>query len=879
MVAPIKGAQGVILGAIVGVVILDQANFLDRITANPYGKTGGYLIVAPRQRRVVAATDKRLVTATAPAAGAHSAIDRFIQGFEGSDVMVIPRGVETLVSVKRVPVAGWYVASVLPTAEAFAPVHDLQRRMALATVVLTLLAGGLTWWMLRRQLAPMQAAADALAAVSAADPFARPLPVTTQDEIGQLVGGFNNLLAAVHTREQALQRNQVMLARTEGIAHVGSWAWTVATDTVTWSDEMFRIFQRDPAQGAPSFADHAVLYLPQDMQRLRDVASACLSHGTPYELELHAVRGDGQTRVCLARGEAELDAEQRVTRLFGSLQDITDRQRLEEELRAEKAFAESLVDTAQVIILVLDTAGRIVRFNPYFEQLCGYTLAEVAGKSWVETFLPPDEQMRIRSLFEPAAKDLDAVGNVNAVVTRQGTHRAIEWYDKPLIDADGKALGLLAVGLDITDRRATEAELARHRLHLESLVQERTAALSIAKSVAETASRAKSTFLANMSHELRTPMNAIMGMTDLVMRQSDDAKVKERLGKVIQSSRHLLGVINDILDISKIEAERLTLEKVPLNVGTVLTRLVQMVSHRAEEKQLALRVDLARDAAGLPLLGDPLRLGQVLLNLVGNAIKFTARGSITVRVQLIEQTPTEALLRWEVADTGIGIAPEQQLGLFTAFEQGDGSMTRRYGGTGLGLAISKRLVQMMGGEIGVDSRPESGSTFWFTVRLAKAPGGSGVEPPEQPMGGDAALDRLRARHAGTAVLLAEDEPINQEVSRGLLEAAGLAVDLAEDGAVAVDMARRKPYALILMDMQMPRLNGVDATRAIRALAGYAQTPILAMTANAFDDDRLICIEAGMNEHISKPVDPGLMYASLLKWLSAPGGQAAENTGR
>jgi CheY-like chemotaxis protein len=304
-----------------------------------------------------------------------------------------------------------------------------------------------------------------------------------------------------------------------------------------------------------------------------------------------------------------------------------------------------------------------------------------------------------------------------------------------------------------------------------------------------------------------------------------------------------------------------------------------MVSHRAEEKQLALRVDLARDAAGLPLLGDPLRLGQVLLNLVGNAIKFTAQGSITVRVQLSEQTPTEALLRWEVADTGIGIAPEQQLGLFTAFEQGDGSMTRRYGGTGLGLAISKRLVQMMGGEIGVDSRPESGSTFWFTVRLGKAPGGSGVEPPEQPMGGDAALDRLRARHAGTAVLLAEDEPINQEVSRGLLEAAGLAVDLAEDGAVALDMARRKPYALILMDMQMPRLNGVDATRAIRALPGYTQTPILAMTANAFDDDRLLCIDAGMNEHISKPVDPGLMYASLLKWPSAPGGQAAENTGR
>jgi CheY-like chemotaxis protein len=238
-----------------------------------------------------------------------------------------------------------------------------------------------------------------------------------------------------------------------------------------------------------------------------------------------------------------------------------------------------------------------------------------------------------------------------------------------------------------------------------------------------------------------------------------------------------------------------------------------------------------------------------------------------------EETPADVLLRWEVTDTGIGITAKDQKKLFTAFEQADGSMTRKYGGTGLGLAISKRLVNMMGGEVGVESAVGQGSTFWFTVRLDKAPTVNGAVPaaghfiPSAPtFAQDSAETRLKAQFLGTRVLLAEDEPINQEVSRGLLEDVGLAVDLAEDGVQAVAMAKQNRYALILMDMQMPDLNGVDATRAIRALPGYDKTPILAMTANAFDEDRQVCIEAGMNDHIGKPVDPQLLYETLLKCL-------------
>jgi signal transduction histidine kinase/ActR/RegA family two-component response regulator len=482
---------------------------------------------------------------------------------------------------------------------------------------------------------------------------------------------------------------------------------------------------------------------------------------------------------------------------------------------------------------------------------------------------------------------------------------------QPVADACGR---IIVARWERESRIQAEADLQKYKNHLENLVEERTAALSIAKEAAEAANRAKSTFLANMSHELRTPMNGIMGMTGLALRHAEAPKLRDQLEKIDQASKHLLGVINDILDISKIEAERMQLEQVTFKLGGVLENLMSLIGHKVIDKGLKLRVDLTPEVAHLTLLGDPLRLGQILLNLVGNAVKFTAQGSITLRVRQVDDSsqgisanlpssspfkgearrgigsdaaelppipsPTlplkgrepgqraapdaTVLLRFEVTDTGIGISVEDQKRLFTAFEQADGSMTRKYGGTGLGLAISKRLVKMMGGEVGVESAVGQGSTFWFTVRLGKA--SSNAVPSAPTFTQDSAEARLKTQFPGTRILLAEDEPINQEVSRGLLEDVGLAVDLAEDGVQAVELAKRTRYALILMDMQMPNLNGVDATRAIRALPGYAETPILAMTANAFNEDRQVCIDAGMNDHIGKPVDPERLFETLLKWL-------------
>lgn len=421
---------------------------------------------------------------------------------------------------------------------------------------------------------------------------------------------------------------------------------------------------------------------------------------------------------------------------------------------------------------------------------------------------------------------------------------------------------------DITERKRTEMALQRHRQHLEEEVAARTADLSIAKEAAEAASRAKSTFLANMSHELRTPMNAILGLTGLALRRADDPKLKDQLTKIDQASRHLLAVINDILDISKIEAERLTLEQTDFRVGELLENLWSLVEHRAVEKGLELRFNISPEVSCLTLQGDPLRLGQILLNLASNAVKFTPAGTITVQVRRAEEGPRHVALRFEVRDSGIGIGigDADKPRLFSAFEQADRSMTRKYGGTGLGLAISKRLVALMGGEIGVESRLGEGSCFWFTVHLPK-----GVDPVASAASGGspAAEAQLKHRFAGARILLAEDEPINQEVSRELLESVDLRVDLAADGEAAVALAQSRRYDLILMDIQMPKANGLDATRAIRQHSLNLRTPILAITANAFDEDRQLCQEAGMNDHLGKPIDPEALFETLLKWLVAP----------
>lgn len=348
---------------------------------------------------------------------------------------------------------------------------------------------------------------------------------------------------------------------------------------------------------------------------------------------------------------------------------------------------------------------------------------------------------------------------------------------------------------NISERIRLTAELEEYRSHLEQLVEQRTRELLLAKDKADTANRAKTTFLANMSHELRTPLSATMGLTELALRKASDPMQRDQLGKAKKASQHLLKVINDILDISKIEAERLCLETVVFNLATVLDLLRDLIEEQAATKGLVMTIQISPELAQLPLLGDALRIGQILLNLLGNAIKFTPAGQVTLAIRAVAKRPLDLTLRFEIQDSGIGISPEDQQRLFMAFEQADNSTTRQYGGTGLGLTISKRLIELMGGALGVESRPDHGSTFWFELRLNKA----AVHPTPEVLPHVSAEQQLATGFRGARILLVDDEPISQEVFCTLLHEVGLQVDLAADGLQALNLAKCMPYDLILMD--------------------------------------------------------------------------------
>ncbi len=536
----------------------------------------------------------------------------------------------------------------------------------------------------------------------------------------------------------------------------------------------------------------------------------------------------------------------------------------------ERGMLRTLIDTMPDLIWLKDPHGVYLACNHRFELFFGASEREIVGKTdydFVDTDLADFFRANDKKAME---RQTPTVNEEEVAFASDGHRELLETTKLPMHTASGELIGVLGIARDITQRRFTESELASYRHHLEELVATRTAELAAAKDAAESASRSKSVFLANMSHELRTPMNGVLGMIDLARRRMSDPTGIDQLNKAQLSASRLLNILNDLLDLSKIEAGRLELEEAPLRLAETVNHVASILEHTAKEKGLALIIEIPEPLAALPLRGDSLRLEQILLNLAGNAIKFTEHGRVTLRVSATELDADAVPVRFEISDTGIGIDAATQSRLFQSFEQADSSMTRKYGGTGLGLAISKHLCELMGGSIGASSAPGEGSTFWFVVPLqAQAP--AITAHYTQPSRNDAPARQLQRDHAGARVLLAEDEPITQEVSRTLLEDVGLRVDVADNGQQALELARQNTYDLILMDMQMPVLNGLAASSAIRADSLNRATPILAMTANAFDEDRKACLAAGMNEHISKPTAPDKLYEKLLDWLGKRGG--------
>ncbi len=429
-------------------------------------------------------------------------------------------------------------------------------------------------------------------------------------------------------------------------------------------------------------------------------------------------------------------------------------------------------------------------------------------------------------------------------------------------DANGRAIRMAGSARDISELREARHTLENYRDHLEEQVALRTSELEAARMEAERLTQVKSNFLANMSHEIRTPMNAIVGMAHLMRRSGVTPRQAGQLEKIDRAADHLLAVINNILDLSKIEAGKLILDDEDISVEGILANITSILTPQITAKGLQLRTEIGE----LPhlLRGDQTRLTQSLLNYANNAVKFTERGTIVVRARQEAETDDAAILRFEVEDSGIGIAPEHLGRLFAAFEQADSSITREYGGTGLGLAITKRIAQLMGGSVGVQSTLGKGSLFWFTARLKK--GSTLPELSVQNLAEEESLALLAARSSGRRLLLVEDEPINQEITVELLGDTGLTIEVADDGLQALHKVQQGTYDIILMDMQMPRMDGLEATRQIRRIPGRESVPIIAMTANAFAEDRENCLQASMKDFLAKPVIPNHLYSTLLKWL-------------
>jgi PAS domain S-box-containing protein len=427
---------------------------------------------------------------------------------------------------------------------------------------------------------------------------------------------------------------------------------------------------------------------------------------------------------------------------------------------------------------------------------------------------------------------------------------------------DGQISGTVISFSDISDLHRDAKELEKHRHNLEVQVMQRTEQLNIARQAAEAASRSKSAFLANMSHEIRTPLNAVLGMVHLLRRDNPTLIQLDRLDKIDSASQHLLAVINDILDISKIEAGKLQLDDTKVDINNILKRVVSVLGERAREKGLVLHTE--SDDFTRTLIGDPTRITQCLINYTANAIKFTEQGTVTIKAHRISESDSEVILRFDVEDTGIGIAEDSIPRLFGIFEQADTSTTRKFGGTGLGLAITRRLAELMGGHVGVTSQLGSGACFWFTARLK--PSDVDMDAITSTFAG-MPLQAVQETLAGRHLLIVEDEPINREIALELLKEFGTTADTAENGLQALELLKTRSYDLILMDMQMPEMDGLEATRQIRAQPQHTLLPIIAMTANAFAEDRERCMEAGMNDFIVKPVEPDDLKMLLLHYLA------------
>ena len=661
--------------------------------------------------------------------------------------------------------------------------------------------------------------------------YSHHIDITSRDEVGDLASSFNAMVSSINDRTSRLK--SIFETAVDGIIVIDTGSliqeFSPAAEQIFGYSRGLVIGRKinflmpeDDHSEQDRYLKNYFNQENQETQRRQIEIRGLHKNGSIFPLELSIT-------------EAMINEEMYFTCI---VRDISDRKEAERDLRK----LSSAVQQSPVSVVITDMDGSIEYVNPMFTTVTGYSLEEAIGQNPRILKADGGPEIDYKNLWNTILAGKEWHGEfLNK--KKNGEHYWESASISGIEDEDGTIKYFIAVKEDITGQKKAQAELVE------------------AKAAAESATQAKSDFLANMSHEIRTPMNAILGMTHLALQTDMTPKQHDYLKKTYASATSLLGLINDILDFSKIEAGKMDMESIDFHLEDVLDNVSTLISIKAEESGLALIFKTPPEVPRV-LLGDPLRLGQVLINLANNAVKFTEEGEVTIETCLIAESNEQVTLQFAVRDTGIGLTQAQIGKLFQSFSQADTSTTRKFGGTGLGLTISKRLVEMMNGKIWVESEVGKGSSFIFTALF-----GYGDETELARSGSKMGVDEEALRPVlGARILLVEDNEINQQVARELLENAGFIVEIANDGQEGLEKVTTSAYDLVLMDVQMPVMDGYEATRKIREILEYKDLPVLAMTASVMVGDISNAIESGMNDHVAKPIDPPNLIAKLVQWI-------------